>query len=657
MASKSRPAKRTKLLSDDSGSDSEGAGVPLPKANNANSFNINQEYANRFEHNKRREEKQRLEEKYATGANASKRKAGPDNIEEEDESSSDETEDDDAELATADLDEEIFDTLNAIKRKDPRVYNQDVRFYRDWENEDNADANGPAKKKEKPMRLQDYHRQNLLAGHAGDEEEGNAPPQTYQQEQDALRKEMVGQMHAAGPKGEEEESFEEGSDADEFFQKKQKQKHDAIPAAKSRKKQSRELDIENADKDPENYLSNFMAARAWLPTDHSQFAQLDSDDSEEDKRADAFEEAYNMRFEDPRMANERLQTFARDVGKHTARREEASSRQKARERDRAKKEEAKKEREEERARLRKLRIDDVEQKVSKIKEAAGLKGKDVNLEQWRDVLDEDWDDARWEAEMKRRFGEDYYAQDEAGSDVEMGGVEEGGKKHKKMKKPKWDDDLDITDLVPDFQDEEPKPNMALSSDDEADGGAPVESPEEEESRPRKKSKKDRERETTEKKRSARKERQKIEQLVDATMPLAHPEVSAAASSGKAPVTGFRYRETSPTSFGMNARDILFADDTALNEYAGLKKLAAWRDSEKKKRDKKRFSKKQRLRQWRKDTFGDVEGPKNAVLPGGEGEADERMQSRPEQAEGGVVDGERKKKRKRSKKSKTGAEAA
>lgn len=656
MATKSRPSKRTKLMSDDSGSDSEGTGVPLSNGN-ANGFTINQEYANRFEHNKRREEKHRLEEKYkGTGSNAVKRKGGPDDIEEEEESSSDETEDDDAELATADLDEEIQDALQAIRRKDPRVYDSNVKFYRDWENEDIADA--PSKKKEKPMRLQDYHRQNLLAGNAGGEEEDEAPPQTYQQEQDALRKEMVGQMHGAGGQ-DEEDTAEDDPDADEFFQKKQKQKHDAMPAAQSRKKQPQQLDVENAEKDPENYLSNFMAARAWLPTDGSQFAQLDSDDSEEDKRADAFEEAYNMRFEDPRMANEKLQTFARDVGKFSARRDEVSGRQKARERERAKKDEAKKEREEERARLRKLRIDEVEQKVSKIKEAAGLKGKDVNLEEWRYVLDDDWDDNLWEQEMKRRFGEDYYAQDEAGSDVEMGGVE-GGKKHKKIKKPKWDDDVDIKDLVPDFEEEEAKPDITLSSDDEADGGAPVAPPsddEEAENRPRKKSKRDRERETTEKKRSARKERQKIEQLVDATMPLAYPNVSAAASSSKRPVTGFRYRETSPTTFGMNSRDILFADDTALNEYAGLKKLAAWRDSDKKKRDKKRFSKKQRLKQWRKDTFGNVEGPKNAMLPGGEAEADQGRIEKVEKADVDVVEGERKKKRKRSKKSKTGEEAA
>jgi len=53
------PAKRTKLLSDDEGSDVEGifdGGVPLV---DNNILNINKEFAQRFEHNKKREEKQR----------------------------------------------------------------------------------------------------------------------------------------------------------------------------------------------------------------------------------------------------------------------------------------------------------------------------------------------------------------------------------------------------------------------------------------------------------------------------------------------------------------------------------------------------------------------------------------------------------------------
>jgi hypothetical protein len=55
------PAKRSrKLLEDDSSSDSgdESGGVPLGDSSEGVTFKINEEYARRFEHNKRREEMQ-----------------------------------------------------------------------------------------------------------------------------------------------------------------------------------------------------------------------------------------------------------------------------------------------------------------------------------------------------------------------------------------------------------------------------------------------------------------------------------------------------------------------------------------------------------------------------------------------------------------------
>ncbi|KAI7305280.1 hypothetical protein KC315_g14769, partial [Hortaea werneckii] len=72
--STSRPAKRAKLLSDDEASSSEDesgkkAGVALPSQPDEaqNGFKINAEYAKRFEHNKKREERHRLEEKFGSG--------------------------------------------------------------------------------------------------------------------------------------------------------------------------------------------------------------------------------------------------------------------------------------------------------------------------------------------------------------------------------------------------------------------------------------------------------------------------------------------------------------------------------------------------------------------------------------------------------------
>ncbi|TKX23539.1 hypothetical protein C1H76_4051 [Elsinoe australis] len=584
-----RPSKRAKLLSDDESSSSsdEAGGVALT---NGSGLKINEEYAKRFEHNKKREERHRLEEKYKKSG-----KAMPGDDDSESESSSEE-EDDAGDLVTGELDNEIQATLQALRAKDPRIYDKNAKFYKPIE----ETVPQTEEKKDKPMYLKDYHRQNLLNGTLnGDDADGEIAPRTYDQEQDAIRADLVSQMHAA--------ASDDDSDDDGFLQKKAAPAHDRVPAATeasassgvhpSRQHKVKDLDVENAEKDPETFLSNFMAARAWVPDTGSRFAHLDSDDSEDDRRAEEFEDAYNMRFEDPEKANEKLVSFARDVGKFSVRREEKTGRQKAREKEREAKEARKRERQEEKARLRKLRIEEVEDKVKMIKEAAGLAATDVlDLSEWRNVLEGDFDDADWEREMQKRFGEKYYAEKDElmGSDDE-----EVEKKNKKAKKPKWDDDIDIKDLVPDFvEEEEDKPAITLSDDEadvtaDADGDVPMDNVIEK--KPKQKSRKEL---ASEKKRADRKQRAQIETLVDEQM-TTEPATSSAA--------GFRYRETSPVSYGLSARDILFADDSQLNTFAGLKKTHAFRDEEKKARDRKKLGKKARLREWRKETFGNEEG--------------------------------------------------
>lgn len=83
---------------------------------------------------------------------------------------------------------------------------------------------------------------------------------------------------------------------------------------------------------------------------------------------------------------------------------------------------------------------------------------------------------------------------------------------------------------------------------------------------------------------------------------------------------------------------------------GLKKLATFREPDKKRKDKKRYGKKKRLREWRKDVFGDEDG---VAMPAGwkpEGLKEKRgmgeVDIRGEPADGG----ERKKKRRRKNKS-------
>ncbi|KAI4694035.1 uncharacterized protein J4E84_002615 [Alternaria hordeiaustralica] len=611
------PAKKAKLLdnTDDEGSDSDGGGVSLK---------VNEEYARKFEHNKKRAEKFRLEEKYG------KDKAFQNGGDESEDSEEGVEEDDAAELLDEDLDEQVNATLQALRAKDPRIYNKEVKFYRELEEGENGTGE---KKKEPSMTLRDYHTKNLLEGkYTAEDEDEDAPPKTYAQEQEDARQDLVKALKDA----DEEED-------DDFIVAKEKPQK-----SKSDKPKITAEDVEKADQDPETFLSNFMASRAWVPTQSARFQPLLSDDEDEDAAADEWENSYNLYFEDTTGANEKIMTYARDaVASTTVRRDDKSGRRKAREAARQKREAERREKEQELARLRKLKVEDMENKVKQIRKIGGLSGRDFNIDEWKDVLEADWSDEQWDAEMQKRFGDAYY-----GDTVED--EEEGGKKSKKPKKPKFDDDIDIKDLVPDFKDDSEEERPDLSSDEEMPD-AEAEDDDEEAGTSSKKSSKQRKQERAEAKSTARRDRRLIENLVNQNLEY---EAALAAKPSKA-ASRFRYRETSPTSFGLTARDILLADDKALNDFAGLKKLAAFRDPIKKKKDKKFLSKKARIRQWRQDTFGNPDGPKGGfeTLLGEEEAAAPRRDNRNDSNnDSNIVEGEKKKKKRSRKRKATAVEA-
>ncbi|KAH6654627.1 KRI1-like family-domain-containing protein [Truncatella angustata] len=578
---------------------------------------VNNEYAARFEHNKKREERHRLEEKFGKG----KPQDHQDHDDDEDDSD-DETEDEDGYLATEELDAQLMATLEALRKKDPRIYDPEAKFY---DPVDGAPQPQPKEKKEKPVTLRDYHRERILAGDTGADED-QEHPQTYGQEQDSLKKSILGEINSQ-IKGHHESEDDDGDDflkpkAGEAERIKKELASDGMhpsraanvkgaKAAKGKKALSN-LDVANAEKDPQTYLSNFLAARAWIEPGKNNWQAFDSDQEDSDGKADEWEVAYNLRFEDPSKSNEVLKSYARDVvDAKSVRRDEKSGRMKKREEERAQKEAEKQERREERNRLRNLKIEEAEAKLKQIKKAAGLSGKDLDEDEWIKFLDDKWDNDKWEEEMNRKFGDEYYAEGEGASD------DEDSKKHK-VKKPKFDDDIDIKDLVPDFEEDE-LPDVVLSDLEEAgeeqeevdDDNEDEDEDEDGPARKKQKTTKDRKRERLTTQKEARKERSKIEALVDAKMDIDDPIIPG-GSSKKTQGSRFAYRETWAESYGLTAKDILMApSDSALNEYVGLKKLAHFRPADKKAKDKKRLSKKQRLRQWRKENFGpeaEREGP-------------------------------------------------
>ncbi|MCJ1307259.1 KRRI-Interacting protein 1 [Agyrium rufum] len=601
-----RPAKRMKLFDEeDSASEvSSGASRSTSPArgdgedSQNNIITVNAEFARRYEHNEKRKELHQLQEKYgdlkARNGHPHGTANGVGRSDSETSDSESEEEDDAGDLASGKLDEQFQATLAALRKKDPRLYDATVKFYDS--DDENGDDSTTKEKKAKPMYLSDYHRQNLLNGVSHVDDDVTAPP-TYVQEQDRLKKDIVREMHAAADASSSEGEQEQ---ADDFLVKKNKEPGPANNELL--RPHIITVDPNEADRDPETFLQNYLTAKAWIPGTASKFQPFESDDEEEDRKAEAFEEAYNLRFEDPSTLNEKLVTHARDTAaKFSVRRESANPRKRARETEQSQKQAEKEERDQEKARLRSLKIEENEERLRKIKEAAGLRGQKLKQEEWTRFLDEGWDDEKWDEEMTKRFGEDYYADHDVRSDDD-----EDTTTKRKVKKPKWNDDIEIQDLVPDYNPQDSEVSLSEESGEEQ---GPSSAP----SSSSRKRKADRAREESDRKKEARKDRRIIEQLVDQNLDVDFAVADGPSSDTKASKRGrFRYRETSPVSYGLTSRDILLADDSQLNQYVGLKKMATFRDEQKKRKDRKLLGKKARLRQWRKETFGDENGPRDQI---------------------------------------------
>ncbi len=124
------------------GGDDDGEDAPELK--------INSEFARRFEHNKRREELHRLQEKHPeVAARLARNGGGADDDDSDEESTSEDLSE--GELTHPREDEEMLRMLVKIKNKDPSIYNPDTKFYS--EDVDDDDARPQREKKRKPTTL------------------------------------------------------------------------------------------------------------------------------------------------------------------------------------------------------------------------------------------------------------------------------------------------------------------------------------------------------------------------------------------------------------------------------------------------------------------------------------------------------------------------
>lgn len=469
----------------------------------------------------------------------------------DEESSSSEEEDDVGELITEEIEEGIQKVLKAIREDPKSLLKQDVKFFPEA-----SKVSVPEEgKTQKPMLLKDYHRQNLLSAADNDEK-----PYVIQEREE--REKLISQLH---------DNEEDGDD--DFLVKRDTQRE--VEA----------VELPDPENDGNAFLQAYTSSKAWVPKNIDpktgkeilpSYDDLVEDDSEDEDIAEQFETAYNFRYEDPNAVD--LVSYARNQS--TLRRQEQNSRKRQRENKKQARKEAEEKRKQEIKRLKKLKVNEVMKKFEKLKQAFG-EDADV-LDQFTEKdLNAEFDGSEWDKKMQEIFNDEFYAKESGKPEFSDDGEDFEGEQDEQYEQDgQYQEVMDVDDQ----EDEERKESKPLS----------------------KKALKAQE------KAKEKAEKQKIRdtavKFVEENIDMVLPDEIKNAEGPK-----FKYRTVDPESFGLTAKDILLADDKDLNQYIGIKKLATYREKDVVAKEKKKYAKKKRLREWRKSVFDDENEPDDELV--------------------------------------------
>lgn len=509
-------------------------------------------------------------------------------------SESDATEDEEGEQLTPHVDAAILRTLQKIRAKDPDVYDETRRVF-DAEREAAAKHTFPEahKPREKKLTLQDYQRQRLREAMQADDpaqayaeatskkeipDAGPAP--THDQEQEAVRSAF---LHAVDDDDEEGELFEVKKDAGEqgTYRTALLGALDGADESQVRgllREPTDEAGAAPISKDDEDFLLNYVLNRGWVDPAagkaaktkerdwEAEAADLDSEASF-DSAADAFEHAYNFRFEDPSLAQQNfaIESFPRE---HTDSVRRSDDRRKLARQERA--ERKKKEKDEKMQKLEKLKARKRQSIAEKLKQLRDVSGSDNRMDNgafenldW----DADFDPEEHDRLMQKQFGDAYYGDDDGA-------------------KPQWDDDLDEIIEEVDEPKKKKKSKAAHDSGMDADflqGTTDAKLSKKERQRLKKQEKKARAKAehadgvnpdemdaSTAPVLSKDEAKAKAHELMDEYYNLGYEDVI-----GDMP-TRFKYARVPEDNYGMDAVEILLADDAELNNVVGMKHFQPYR---------------------------------------------------------------------------------
>ncbi|CAA2988856.1 Hypothetical predicted protein [Olea europaea subsp. europaea] len=536
---------------------------------------INQEYARRYEYNKKREDLQRIQEL---------EKKGVVNFRDDDsEESSSEEEEEDILITSKKQDFKFLDALIKVKKQDPSLNSKEAKLsfsdsesMSEYENDNanenrNLDNNNDGRKGMKPMYLKDVVSKHLIEEGPEFNDEGdddnedvnnknidvNVKVKSFLEEQEESRREIL--------KVFEEAANVEDVEGDFFRVKNGIGKRREDDGEIEEKLDEYFGEDEKLDENTK-FLKDYFRNELWLDDGKSNnIVDEDvgfSEDEEEIEKQEDFERGYNFRFEE--NAGDRVMGHSRKVEGSVRKKENARKLQRERKEERMV--QAEYERNEELKRLKNLKKKEIKEKLQKIREAAGI-GEDGNYLLDEDDLEEEFDPEEYDRKMKEAFDKKYYNAEDMDSEFGSGSDEDAAE----YEKPGFVEEDRLHGL----------PNGCDETKETGDGflsarqrilkskvhGKDENQLVEDEGNDPKEGKRKRKRKPSEMENAVK------EQLMEEYYKLDYEDTIGDVK------TRFKYKPVRSKRFGLSTEEILMLDDKDLNQYVSMKKLAPYREKE------------------------------------------------------------------------------
>ncbi|XP_024009230.1 protein KRI1 homolog [Eutrema salsugineum] len=533
----------SKLFDDDDGDS--------PVNEVADTLPIDEKYGSRLIHNRERDDLRRYEKAVAEGE--------IDDEDDDDESESEEEvpepNDDEDDIA------EFIDSLVKVRAKDPvfRVTGLtdgvDEEERKRKKEEKKKEKEEKKKNKKKKMYLKDVQARQLLEGGPDslEENEERRGSQSYAEKNEELKRAVRDAVETG-------EGNDDDDDEDLFRVKEGDEQEEEEEDEELKKKADEYFGEVSQLGEKDKFLRDFIVKQMWKEKDgKSKIDEDELDELDKDEEALWMQEDYEYSFRHEENAGETVMGQSRIVEGSVRKKDNSRKTQRKNKEERLKMVEL--ERQEELKRLKNVKKKEMREKMKKVLSVAGFKeGEECPLDA-RDLEDE-FDPEEYDKMMKAAFDDNYYgAEDEdLCSDDDDNEKPDFDKEDELLGLPKNWDVIQGGDGFTVAREKVLKLKENVAGDEEEEE-AEVEEVEEEREGKRKR-----------KRKTSLVQRAK-EALMEEYYKLDYEDTIGDLK------TRFRFAKVQPNNYGLEPEEILFLDDTELNQYVPLKKMAPFMEKD------------------------------------------------------------------------------